>query len=215
MIKLLACFFMVIDHVGIIFFPDNFVLRLIGRVSFPLFAYCIVRGIKHTHDIKKYANRVLLVGVISQIPYMIMMNEVKLNICFLWYAFIMLVYGYKRLQSPFKRALLIFCIVVPIVIIPMDYGLYGLVYIALVFSLSFQSNDLKIYGAWAILHIFYLLIRQDSGVMQLFTLPSIAIIDICNRYGFENRPIKGFFIQWFYPLHIIILLTLYVLYATM
>lgn len=44
MIKILAALFMLIDHIGMIFFPENYLLRIIGRVSMPLFAYCIARG---------------------------------------------------------------------------------------------------------------------------------------------------------------------------
>lgn len=37
MIKILAALFMLIDHIGMIFFPENYLLRIIGRVSMPLF----------------------------------------------------------------------------------------------------------------------------------------------------------------------------------
>ena len=48
MIKLLATLFMFIDHVGMILFPDIRDLRLIGRISMPLFAYCVARGFYYT-----------------------------------------------------------------------------------------------------------------------------------------------------------------------
>ena len=45
---------MVIDHVGSAFFPQYPVFRWIGRLAFPIFAYCLTVGLLYTHDIKKY-----------------------------------------------------------------------------------------------------------------------------------------------------------------
>lgn len=38
-IKILAALFMLIDHIRMIFFPENYLLRIIGCVSMPLFAF--------------------------------------------------------------------------------------------------------------------------------------------------------------------------------
>ncbi len=44
-------------------------MRLVGRVAFPLFAFMIAEGAVHTRDRKKYALRLLLLAVISEIPF--------------------------------------------------------------------------------------------------------------------------------------------------
>jgi len=41
MIKIIAIISMIIDHLGIFFFDNNYVFRLIGRVAFILFAALI------------------------------------------------------------------------------------------------------------------------------------------------------------------------------
>ncbi|MBO5782826.1 MAG: conjugal transfer protein TraX, partial [Clostridia bacterium] len=46
-IKILAALAMVIDHVGLLFFPFDPVFRMIGRLAFPLFAYMIAEGCKY------------------------------------------------------------------------------------------------------------------------------------------------------------------------
>ncbi|MFB2921097.1 TraX family protein [Aerosakkonema funiforme] len=43
-IKVLAALLMLVDHIGAIFFPKIFVLRIVGRLSFPLFAWLIGQG---------------------------------------------------------------------------------------------------------------------------------------------------------------------------
>ena len=43
-LKIIACIFMVIDHIGVILLPDVELLRVIGRLSYPIFAYFLAEG---------------------------------------------------------------------------------------------------------------------------------------------------------------------------
>ena len=72
MIKILAALFMLIDHIGMIFFPENYLLRIIGRVSMPLFAYCIARGFYFSEQkgtTGRYARNLFLFAAVSQVPF--------------------------------------------------------------------------------------------------------------------------------------------------
>src|SRR5258706_14601073 len=70
-IKLLAIIFMLIDHIGLYFFPQIILLRAIGRLSFPLFAWLIASGAIHTSSINFYLKRLFIFGCISQIPFIL------------------------------------------------------------------------------------------------------------------------------------------------
>ena len=60
-LKIIAITAMLIDHTAVVMIsPDPSVLRNIGRIAFPLFAFMIAEGARHTRDIKKYALRLLL-----------------------------------------------------------------------------------------------------------------------------------------------------------
>lgn len=70
-LKLLALVFMVIDHCGKMLFPGIFELRIIGRIAFPLYAWCLAAGCEYTKNIWRYALRIALVGLVAQPFYML------------------------------------------------------------------------------------------------------------------------------------------------
>jgi len=55
-------------------------LRSIGRMAFPIFAFLIVEGYRHTHDRRGYGQNLMLFALISEIPW----NLVHHNSVFWW-----------------------------------------------------------------------------------------------------------------------------------
>lgn len=71
-LKVIAVVTMLIDHIATIFLWDEpyyYQLRAIGRLSFPIFAFLIVEGFFHTSNCKKYALRMGIFALLSEIPY--------------------------------------------------------------------------------------------------------------------------------------------------
>ena len=66
MLKLLAMTTMVVDHTGAILFPGNMALRVIGRLSFPIYCFLLAEGFVHTSSRKRYLIRLGLWGIVSE-----------------------------------------------------------------------------------------------------------------------------------------------------
>lgn len=75
-LKILACLFMFTDHIGQIFYNGNSIFNIIGRLAFPIFAFQITEGYRHTKNIKKYLLRIFILALISQIPFMLMLERI-------------------------------------------------------------------------------------------------------------------------------------------
>jgi hypothetical protein len=68
-LKMVGVATMLIDHVGYLFFYEDITPRIIGRMAFPIFAYCLVVGFVNTGSVKKYLGRLILTGLVSQPIY--------------------------------------------------------------------------------------------------------------------------------------------------
>ena len=106
MIKMIAALTMLIDHIGIVFSPTIYAYRIIGRLSMPLYAYCIARGFyysKQHHTLKRYIIRMLILSLASQLPYYWMCGA-GLNIGFTWlFSLLLLTIGTAKYDIPCKR----------------------------------------------------------------------------------------------------------------
>ena len=74
-LKIIAAIAMVIDHVGLLFFPFDMTFRIIGRISFPIFAFLLAEGCKYTRNKIKHFLLLLGLTVICQLVYSVLMED--------------------------------------------------------------------------------------------------------------------------------------------
>lgn len=84
-LKIIACITMFIDHIGAVIVERylstlsevayvkinimDIVLRLIGRLGFPIFCFLLIEGFLYTRNKYKYGARLFLFALISEIPF--------------------------------------------------------------------------------------------------------------------------------------------------
>lgn len=66
-LRFIACLAMLLDHIGYAFGIAQ--LRIVGRIAFPVFVYLIYNGYRHTKSPAKYALRLAVFALVSQIPF--------------------------------------------------------------------------------------------------------------------------------------------------
>ncbi|MBQ9211808.1 MAG: hypothetical protein IJ153_08935 [Clostridia bacterium] len=74
-LKLIALAFMIIDHLGAVVFPRIPEMRILGRIAFPIYCWCLIVGFHYTRSVPKYLGRILLTGIISQPLYAYVMDH--------------------------------------------------------------------------------------------------------------------------------------------
>ena len=69
-LKMIAVISMCFDHFGYYIYGGNFSwCNYLGRLAFPIFAFQISEGYKHTKNLKLYIFRLFLFAIASQIPF--------------------------------------------------------------------------------------------------------------------------------------------------
>ncbi|MBQ8291259.1 MAG: hypothetical protein IJX88_01940 [Clostridia bacterium] len=140
-IKFLAAALMVIDHVGLLFFPDMLLFRKIGRLSMPLFAFAIAEGCKYTKNKPKHFFLLFGLAVICQTVYYFF-DSGNLYMCILvtFSLSVLTIYALQAFkQSLFDKdstlsekvltgllfALVVFCVYALNRLLTIDYGFWG------------------------------------------------------------------------------------------
>lgn len=218
MLKVLACILMLIDHIGAVFFPKLLILRVIGRLSFPIFSFLLVEGYVKTSNFTKYASRLFLFALISQYPFKLAFRINSYNIFFTLLAGLMAMYilDYKFYDNLKKNALmkaiLIFGICILVEQIHTDYSFYGVLMI-LAFKCFREKSFYKLVGALVLLNIIYILpnlkyLYYPAGSINLRVfLQSTSLLALVLIYfynGERGKKLKYLFYA-FYPVHLTIL----------
>lgn len=195
-LKLFAILFMVIDHVGLVFFAEETFLRQLGRLAFPIFAYQITLGFQLTSNKKKMLQRLLAFAFLSAIPYFLMTDSPTLNI------FFTLSLGFLAmwvLQEKKYLFLLPFILAVPF-FIPIDYGIYGVLSI-LFFYLLRRNFFLQLFGFFILT---FLYIGSGGNVIQINAVFGVMFVPFLLNLK-DCFHIHKYFYYAFYPAHMLFL----------
>lgn len=180
LIKWLAILLMTVDHIGAYLFPQYPILRIIGRISFPLFLYTTVLGTQRTRNFNRYLLQLLVIGVLS-IP----VTLGRINILFSLAVFSLSMKD-KRFFIP--------CLFLSYFV---EYGVYGFLLGWTIYLILYQDKTLGII-AFLLLH---LVVLQSIQVYAVFSL-----LPILMPFKAHLVRVPKIFGYLYYPLHLAIIL---------
>lgn len=176
-------------------------MRMIGRVSFPIFCFVLVLGFLSTSDIKKYIGRLFLFAVLSEIPFDLafsgrLFDWESQNVMFTLLIGLLVLTGLQQFQARvWLQGLVCLGGCCAAYILHTDYSYFGVALI-LVFYL-FRENTVSRY-LWAAVLIF------SEGGMEVYALLGLFV---CYFYQPQKREpgMPKYFFYLFYPVHLLVL----------
>lgn len=213
-LKLLAVITMVIDHIGFLFFPESIVFRLIGRISFPLFAFLVAVGFTHTKNVHLYLRRLTFFAVISQIPFVYFETlagniNPGLNILFTLTVGVLTLLCITKIKNIYAQIGIVLASLALAYFLPFSYGVYGVLCV-LGSYLFLQSKK----QGFITLTLLPFLETARLFILNIFFLQFFAALSIIPIYyynGKQGYKISKWIFYWFYPLHLVILSALFLL----
>ena len=216
-LKLIAACTMFIDHMGYTLFPGVMWLRCIGRVAFPIFCFLIAEGCVHTHDRKKYALRLLVFAVLSEIPFNLMTGRAVWNpydqnvlwTLLLGAAVCWSIDGVLKRRTAPAFVLTGAAMVAAFWLLEVfctDYGGWGMLLVAMFYGVRRAPYGQAAKMAAQAVGLAFFCIGVMGGVtIELWALTALVPIWLYNgQRGFSHKAVQyGFYA--FYPLHILIL----------
>ncbi len=197
LLKIIAVVSMLIDHIGLVFFPALLEMRVIGRIALPIFTAGVADGYFYTSNIKKYLKRIFLVGVISQVFFMLYFEIYILNIILLFFISLILI---ELLYNKSIKYRFLYIPLLVLILPGFEYGIYGFLMI-LFYHLTRNKNILTLSSQG-------LLIFISSCFWANFIRPFHFLGVLVVAYLPKNIlrvNIGKYFFYWFYPVHLLIL----------
>lgn len=227
-LKVIAMVTMCLDHLAFFSFVNNaelsatlftigsqnvswlFLMHCVGRMAFPLFCFLLVEGTLHTHDRWKYGRNLLVLALISEIPYdlvrwgtVIAPGQNVFFTLFLGYLSLCAISRWEEALesddhsgSDYQNSILAVCLFSLIgagILIHSDYGTCGVSFIILLYVLRHHP-----------------VLRAAVGFCMLPKrwMAGLAFIPISlynGKRGFIKGSIAKYLFYAFYPIHLIVI----------
>ena len=213
-LKLIACFTMLIDHIGAALLPQYIWLRYVGRIAFPIYCFLLAEGIHFTKNPKKYGLRLVIGALLSEIPFDLALfgdvtpyyQSVMLTLLIAFF----MAWAMKRTMNPLLRVLIVIPFAVVAEWLRTDYGGMGVILVAL-FVLT---RELPYYWLiqtlimapilWMMEGMWVEIGRTWIPVEMLALLSMIPIGLYSGQKSTQSRGVQTAF-YLFYPVHLTIL----------
>ena len=220
-LKLIALAAMAIDHfaASILYYnillpavpisPDTWqwnvlilyqIMRVVGRIAFPIFAFLLVQGFLHTSNRSRYALRLLIFAVISEFPFDLALNVsvpdwAHQNVFFTLLIGLLVIWGMHTVwekKLPLQMLLMAVIFLLGCLLartLQTDYTYWGILLIAILYM--FRSSQV--------------LFTAAGCVSLLWEAPACLAFIPINMYNGKRGVSLKYFFYGFYPAHLLVL----------
>ena len=206
-------------------------MRDVGRIAFPIFAYGIAQGCVYTHSARRYLGRLLLFALISEVPYQLALGQplpprfATTNVFFTLFAGAACCQIVKFCKSKGRRWA--WAAVVPVGAIVLlcemqhtDYGGFGVLCILLPY-LFWESKPARLIALGSVVAFLYIVVNNFGGFSSplwwvgnpaqfwymarqtAFALAGVGLVALYNGQPGSKRGKWVFYV--FYPAHLLAL----------
>ena len=206
-LKIIAMIAMTCDHVGLQLFPNVLILRIIGRLALPIYAYMIAEGCRYTHNRRNYLLRLAVLALTCQVVYYLAMGSLYQCILVTFSLSICVIYAADRWQERGDTAsrvlalgmlavVFLLCVVLPEFGpgFEIDYGLMGVLLPVLIYF-GKPTHHFLLIGL--------ILLACQYGGIQWWSLAAIPLLGQYNDQRGKYRLGKLFYI--YYPVHLVVI----------
>ena len=207
-LKILALIAMTFDHIGYHLLPQYLVLRIVGRLAMPIFAWMIAEGCEYTKNRARYFLTMLAFGLVSQVV-MWFAAESLMQCIFITFSMSILLISVLDLANR-KRGFFTLCLLgitmgaicyicvflpkdIPHLGFSVDYGIYGVLLPVAIYLGRTKPEKLML----AAVVLIPTAIRYGS--VQWYALLSLPLLALYNGKRGKARMKYLFYI--YYPLH--------------
>ena len=218
-LKIIAIITMTLDHMGVYLFPGQpviyLILRSVGRISYPIFAFLLAEGYRHTTNKLAYFTRLFVFAFVMEVfisGYAIYTKNWSMifqeNV--LW----PLVFGFVSMflleQKHFLAIIGFVGILVLAELLQIPYGAYGIGLICIFYHYRFIGLQVVFVFFYSIFFIDYPFLSLIGVSSEWIKYPSIqwwsmlSFIPLSFYNGLKGKMNKWFF-YFYYPLHFVLL----------
>lgn len=214
-LKLIALITMTCDHVAYqLLSPDSvayMILRIVGRLAFPLFTYMIAEGCRYTRNRKRYLTNILGLGIACQVVYFIAEGSLYQSTLMSFALSICMIYAidYAKQKKNVWSVCIIACSVLGIwflsSLLPqilhttdyaIDYGFWGIMLPVIIYLTPQSYKVLGVMVGLLPLCIYY-------GGIQWYSYFAVLFLALYNGERGKINMKNVFYI--YYPLHLVVI----------
>ena len=184
-LKVIGIVSMTIDHIGYFLFPQMTILRIIGRLAYPIFAYMIAEGCRYTRNKMRYFCTVLAIACVCSVATYFAERSLYQSIFTTFSCAMILIFSLTAAKEATERAEKIFWGVCTMMLVFLyfavfqlwmipgletDYGFLGIITPVLVWL--GRSKAEKLTG----LTLGVCLLSAELGTVQFFSLAAVILL---------------------------------------